>query len=47
MEKYGTTAMAATDVKPEIPYEAPKVETVLTADDLEREALYAGASQIL
>lgn len=36
---------AATNEAPSTAYEPPRIETVLTADDVEREALYGGASQ--
>jgi len=36
---------AVSNETPVVAYEPPRIETVLTADDVEREALYGGASQ--
>jgi hypothetical protein len=36
------TPQAQSEVQPLLQYEAPRIETVLTPEELEREVLYAG-----
>lgn len=43
MDEKHTTGEAVTPEPASTPYEAPRVESVLTADDLTREVQYAGA----
>jgi hypothetical protein len=45
MDERKTTDSTLASVS-ETPYEAPRVERILTRDDLEREGQYAGASPV-